>query len=120
MRGVHPALAALLLTSIARFEKQNSDSYVVAIEGVRTADRQRTLVNEGKSWTMNSRHLTGDAVDVMVVVRLPNGAKEPWFPEAYEEFNDVVETVALEIGVPFVWGGKWKQRDLGHFELSQR
>lgn len=33
-------------------------------EGVRSAERQRYLVNRGKSKTMNSRHLIGEAVDL--------------------------------------------------------
>ena len=33
-------------------------------EGMRTRDRQQILYDTGKSQTMNSRHLTGHAVDV--------------------------------------------------------
>ncbi|EEX9090297.1 M15 family metallopeptidase, partial [Escherichia coli] len=43
-------------------------------EGLRTKERQKQLVAEGKSQTMNSRHLTGDAVDVVAYM----GSQVSW------------------------------------------
>jgi peptidoglycan L-alanyl-D-glutamate endopeptidase CwlK len=41
-------------------------------EGLRTKERQKELFSAGKSQTMNSRHLTGKAVDIAVII-LPTG-----------------------------------------------
>ena len=40
----------------------------VVIEGVRSLARQKELMKEGKSKTLNSRHLTGHAVDIVPLV----------------------------------------------------
>lgn len=37
---------------------------VTVLEGIRTKERQKELVRTGMSKTMNSKHLTGDAVDL--------------------------------------------------------
>ena len=37
---------------------------VRVLEGLRTRERQKTLVSAGKSWTLKSRHLSGRAVDL--------------------------------------------------------
>lgn len=91
------------------------------IEGLRTQERQRELFKEGKSKTMNSKHLTGDAVDVM-----PVGAdwKKPtdWLPVL-----NAVKQAAEEKGVKLRFGYTWTQSpndtpaeflDAPHIELA--
>lgn len=85
-------------------------------EGLRTAERQRQLVAEGKSQTQNSRHLTGHAVDVVAYVP----GQDPWAWEHYERINEAFQRAASEIGVPIIWGGSWKTlKDGPHFELDR-
>lgn len=62
LKGVHPKLVDVLNTAI-----QHVDFTV--LEGLRTVERQEELVADGKSKTMNSKHLMqhdnfGHAVDV--------------------------------------------------------
>ena len=59
LSGVHPDLVAVVKRAIEITEQDFS-----VIEGVRNIDRQRQLVKSGASQTMNSRHLTGHAVDI--------------------------------------------------------
>lgn len=64
--GVHPDLVAVVKRAI-----QITRTDFAVIEGVRTKERQKELVRKGASKTMNSRHLTGHAVDIVPV---KNGA----------------------------------------------
>lgn len=84
------------------------------IEGIRNINRQRELVKTGKSTTMNSRHLTGHAVDVC-----------PWpVSWGWEEFYpiaDAMKQAAEELEIDLEWGGDWKNfPDAPHFQLSRK
>ena len=59
LSGVHDDLASVMVHAIGR----SSIDFTV-LEGRRTLERQKELVAQGASKTMNSRHLTGHAVDV--------------------------------------------------------
>ena len=67
LRGVHPDLVRVVVRARAM------DAFFVS-EGVRTEERQRQLVREGKSRTMASRHLTGHAVDLYPISATPIAA----------------------------------------------
>lgn len=85
-------------------------------EGLRTAERQKKLVEEGKSQTMNSRHLTGEAVDVVAYV---NGVVS-WDFKYYRQIADAVKRAAQELDVSVEWGGDWKTLvDGPHFQLTR-
>ncbi len=72
-------------------------------EGLRDARRQRELVNSGASQTMDSRHLTGHAVDLFAWV---DGAVA-WDWPLYFKLGDAMRQAAQEAGVPLVWGAAW-------------
>ena len=85
-------------------------------EGMRTKERQQLLYDSGKSQTMNSRHLTGHAVDVYA---WKDGAVS-WEFEDYETINVAFSQAAKLTNTPFVWGGSWKSfKDGPHFELKR-
>ena len=85
-------------------------------EGMRTKDRQQVLYNTGKSQTMNSRHLTGHAVDVYA---WKDGAVS-WEFEDYETINIAFSQAAKLTNIDYVWGGSWKSfKDGPHFELKR-
>lgn len=75
-------------------------------EGLRTPERQRQLVAEGKSQTLDSRHLTGHAVDV---VPLDSAGNVSWAWGLYFPLADAFRAAAIAEGVPVVWGGAWGQ-----------
>lgn len=97
-------------------------------EGLRTRARQTTLLAAGATRTMNSRHLTGDAVDVAIWVlhepETPDGKVKPelrWDWPLYVQFAQVVKEQAGNLGIKIVWGGEWTTlRDGPHFELDRR
>ena len=63
LSGVHPDLVAVVQLAI-----QLSDIDFQVIEGVRSKARQLQLVEAGASKTLNSRHLTGHAVDLCALI----------------------------------------------------
>ena len=83
-------------------------------EGLRTLDRQKQLVEAGASKTMNSRHLTGHAVDVAAFI----GRELRWDWPLYERLSESVKQAAKIVQIPIEWGGDWKRfRDGPHFQL---
>lgn len=80
-----------------------SDTDFAVIEGLRTKERQAALVKKGASKTMNSKHLTGDAVDIAPIV---NG-KVSWDFEHYYPLANAMAKAATELGVKVRWGGAW-------------
>lgn len=112
LKGIHPDLRRVIDRAL-----QDSPLDFVVIEGLRTVERQKQMVATGASKTMNSRHLTGHAVDLM-----PIGANGPAFDwPLYDQLGPAVKAAAQKEGVAIVWGGDWKSfRDGPHFELDRK
>ena len=111
MIGVHPDLVRVVRRAI-----QVSEIDFTVTEGVRTMARQRELVAKGASRTLNSRHLTGHAVDLAALI---NGKVE-WAWPLYGRLAGAMKYAAQEVGVPIRWGGDWTTfRDGPHFELPR-
>lgn len=84
--------------------------------GIRTKEEQKKLFDAGKSTTMKSRHLTGNAVDVCVII----DGKASWNFEHYSNLSVHILKKAKELGIPVVWGGSWESfKDGPHFELDR-
>lgn len=112
LKGVHPALQSVVEAAILRTKVD-----FMITEGLRTADRQAGLVKAGASRTLNSRHLTGHAVDVAAWVDGQVRWDWPLYPQIAEAFKQV----AREQGVALIWGGDWPRlRDGPHFELCRK
>mgnify|MGYP005829739795 CR=1 FL=1 len=76
-------------------------------EGLRSESRQRELYNAGASWTMNSRHLTGHAVDVVAYI----GNRVSWDWPLYFKIADAMKQAAIDLDTPLKWGGSWNIGD---------
>jgi peptidoglycan LD-endopeptidase CwlK len=106
LQGVHPDLIKVVERAI-----QITEQDFTVIEGLRSVERQRSLVASGASETMNSRHLTGHAVDIA-----------PWpiswdWPKFFV-IEKAVKQAAKELNIPIEWGGDWKRfKDGPHWQL---
>ena len=109
LAGVHPDLVAVMNAAI----KDSSLDFAIT-EGLRTLEKQQRLASVGATTTLNSRHLTGHAVDVAVFV----DGQVRWDWPLYETLAVHVKKCALELKIPIEWGGDWKRfRDGPHYQL---
>lgn len=109
LQGVHPDLVRVVKRAITITEVDFS-----VLEGLRTAARQRELVAAGASKTMNSRHLTGHAVDLGAYV----AGKVRWDWPLYGKLAAAMKEAARLERVPIEWGGDWRTfKDGPHFQL---
>jgi len=112
LKGVHPALVGVMEAAIA-----TSPIDFMVTEGLRSPARQAALVRAGASRTLNSRHITGHAVDLAALV---DGVIR-WDWPLYPRIAAHIKAVAAQRGVAIVWGGNWPRlRDGPHFELDRK
>jgi peptidoglycan L-alanyl-D-glutamate endopeptidase CwlK len=87
------------------------------IQGRRTQAEQDALYAKGRTapgpkvtWTRNSRHLTGRAIDLALF----QGKNVVWESKHYTRAGELGEELGL------VWGGRWRggKTDKPHFELA--
>lgn len=108
LQGVHPHLVMVVERAI-----EISEQDFTVLEGLRSKERQQELYNTGKSKTLNSRHLTGHAVDL---------APWPisWDWDKFYPIADAMKQAADELGIDIEWGGDWKSFPDGpHFQLPR-
>jgi len=98
---VHPDLQKVVRLAIRR-----SKTDFTVLEGLRSATRQKQLVAQGKSKTLDGRHITGHAVDLGAYV----DGQVSWDWEHYYRLAEAMRDAAVELGVPIVWGGVWDKR----------
>jgi len=76
--------------------------------GVRTMEEQEALVAKGASKTLKSKHLEGEAVDLMAYI---NG-RACWELGVYDEIAQAMRLAALENEVHIRWGAAWNIPDI--------
>jgi peptidoglycan LD-endopeptidase CwlK len=77
-------------------------------EGLRTVETQRQYVATGKSQTMDSKHLRGEAVDLVAYI---NG-QVSWELNLYDNIADAMKQAAIEKNVAIRWGAAWSVPDI--------
>ena len=91
------------------------------LEGKRSLEDQKELLKEGATKTLDSAHLTGDAVDV---APYPIDFEDR---DRFHYFGGFVLGTARQMGIEVIWGGDWDNDtktkdnsfdDLVHFELK--
>jgi peptidoglycan L-alanyl-D-glutamate endopeptidase CwlK len=116
LKKVHADLIAVVERAIQVTEHDFS-----VIEGLRSIEQQRRNVQKKASRTMKSKHLVGNAVDLI--------------PYPFEGWNDTqgfrlvgqgMKAAAAELDIPIIWGavrehgGDWiRFNDMPHFELDE-
>ena len=76
--------------------------------GLRTIEEQKELVESGASQTMNSKHLDGNAVDLVAYV----GPKICWELNVYDDVAEAMKTAAMEHDLSIRWGAAWHIDDI--------
>jgi peptidoglycan L-alanyl-D-glutamate endopeptidase CwlK len=125
LAGVHPILREIIERAI----QITSQDFRVT-EGLRSYARQEQLFKAKLTKTMNSRHLSGYAVDLV-----PVGVNDVWNRNradvlaAWLAVSDAVHQAAAESKITIRWGGDFNgdgfgvgndDWDLPHFELPIR
>jgi peptidoglycan L-alanyl-D-glutamate endopeptidase CwlK len=102
------------LVNVVQLAAERSQVPFIITEGVRTTARQAELLARGASQTMNSKHITGRAIDVAAVI----DGKVSWNYPYYVSISKTFKEAASELGVRIRWGGDWKSfKDGPHYEL---
>ena len=102
LQGVKPPLVAVVHHAI-----QITEVDFVVIEGVRALKRQQQLVEQGASQTLDSKHLTGDAVDLAAWLGTIR-----WELPLYFKIAEAMKQAAIENCVALRWGGAWTVPDI--------
>ena len=109
-----PRFKPIALELLARLVEANIP--VVIVDTLRTDAEQAENIRKGVSWTKNSKHLTGDAIDIC-----PYAVWDAHWPDKllwdaadpiWQKLGAIGESLGLR------WGGRWQQKDMGHFELQ--
>jgi peptidoglycan L-alanyl-D-glutamate endopeptidase CwlK len=112
LEGVHVDLVRVVHLALT----QSTVDFAV-IEGLRTRARQAELLASGASQTLNSRHLTGHAVDLAPFI----AGEMRWDWPPFYKIATAMKTAASQLAVPIVWGGDWRTfKDGPHFELDRK
>ena len=110
---VQPQLAKLGRELLRRLAAEGLTFKVTS--GNRTKAEQAALYAKGRTtkgpkvtWTMNSRHIGGRAIDLTLF----SGKNPVWESKHYDRAGQIGEELGL------VWGGRWRRTpDRPHFEL---
>jgi len=112
LQGVHPDLVKVVERAI-----EITPVDFTVLEGLRSPERQKELVAAGASQSLNSRHITGHAVDLGAWV----DDQVDWSWPLYYKIARAMKSAALELNVDIEWGGDWITfKDGPHYQLSRR
>lgn len=109
LQGVHADLVKVVTRASTM-----SDLDFIVLEGLRTLERQKQLFAAGASTVLNSRHLTGHAVDIAPML---NGTVS-WDWPLYRRLAPIIKAAAAFEKVSIEWGGDWRTfKDGPHWQL---
>lgn len=115
---VDARLAATCFVAATAYHSAFSGRRLRITSAFRTEDEQRKLVEEGKSFTMNSHHLDGRAIDWAIII----DNRPVWALSLFTELDaKFMQPAALRVGLDpgdLLWGGHWTTlRDGPHWQL---
>lgn len=111
LEGVNPKLVTVVTTAITM---SKIDFGVIC--GLRTIEEQRELVAKGASQTMKSKHIDGNAVDLMAYI----GGRGSWEMNLYDDIADAMKIAADEHDIQIRWGAAWHIPDLREWDSSMQ
>ena len=112
LNDLAPIFQPLAFELLARATE--ADVSVVIVETRRTMEKHLEDLASGHSWIQHSKHLDGLAIDICPydTYSLHGPDKLEW--EANDPAWQTLGTIGEQLGLR--WGGRWQQRDMGHFE----
>ena len=113
----------LVFELLARLVEQGIG--VMVVDTLRTKEEHEQNIRNGASWTATSKHLPGtmrgltdpgsDAIDLcpfdVYLLHGPDKLKWDADDPVWQRMGKIGESLGMR------WGGRWRQKDLGHFEL---
>lgn len=118
MVGMNPILAFAVTMAIKRTEQ---DFGIFDKGGVRAEKDHADMYAQGRTkpgpkvtWTLNSNHCSGNAVDLVAVV---NG-KPTWEEKYYKEIEIAMKSVIKDYDLPIRWGFDLWGKDLPHWQMA--
>ena len=118
MIGIHPILAFAVEMAI---KETKQDFTILSTGGVRTDAQQLAMYAQGRTtegkkvtWTKNSYHQYGLAVDL---VAWQNG-KPSWKNKLYPEITKAMKSVIEKYDLPIEWGYDLWKKDLPHWQMT--
>lgn len=109
LQGVNVALVEVVKRAI---EITTVDFAVT--EGLRSVERQKELLAKGATQTMQSKHITGKAVDLAAFI----DNRISWEVTLYDEIATAMRQAAIEQSVSIRWGGAWNVPDIRYWAAS--
>lgn len=110
--GINPILAFAVTEAIKITEQD-----FTVFEGVRSLKRQKQLVKRGVSWTMNSNHLTGNAVDL--VVWKDDSLQWDNVGDEYKSIAIAMHTIIDKYNLPIEHGYDLWGKDYPHWQVNK-
>lgn len=107
LKGVNDDLVA-----VVRYAINATKTDFGVIQGLRTLEQQKELFAKGASKTMKSKHLDGNAVDLMAYI---NG-RGSWELNLYDDLADAMKEGAQMAGVAVRWGAAWHIDDIRRWD----
>ena len=116
--SLHPLFKPLAIEFLARLTEAKIP--VLVISTIRTKEQQRKIIESGQSWTQNSKHLLGMAIDVAPYEKYDQYGPDDinWNDEdpVWQKIGEIGKSIGLKWGVIKSDG---KRIDLGHFEMPK-
>jgi len=103
LEGVDDRLVTIVCRAI-----EITDTDFGVVQGLRTLEEQKALVDKGASQTMKSKHIDGKAVDLMAYI----DGRGCWELAVYDNIAEAIQRSAIEEGVKVRWGAAWNIPDI--------
>lgn len=100
------------LVAVVRYAINATKTDFGVIQGLRTLEQQKELFAKGASKTMKSKHIDGNAVDLMAYI---NG-RGSWELNLYDDLADAMKEGAQMAGVAVRWGAAWHIDDIRRWD----
>ena len=113
LNDLNPLFRPFALELLARLIE--AGIHVAIVDTLRTPEEHAANLAKDVSWTQHSKHLDGSAIDVCPFetwnLHGPNKLQWDATDPVWGRIGAIGEACGLK------WGGRWTQRDMGHFEI---